>query len=357
MTKSINLSINTSTGIPDLNTVATDGGSDNKTFAQQNAVLTTMIACIVSGITIICSILGIGVWCRKKNMKSSIANENKLNKIQMVNNKDTNNPLENKIDFPHGAVNLRSATLTEAGENDSVSGSSNLETNKNETIGEQGVDGIHMSQSKSNESLYGEVVHATKDGIAIELQPTSTFDDDWHNDNVQMNHVIQVASRSLSKNQEGDKSDSILEDKNEDIKNDANEENATVLYDQPKSTGLSSNKINIVGMDEHDDSYHNNHIQVEGVGKHKVSEYDTSNWEDWNADQVCKYIEYLLIENNYDKKDIDELVNKVLLKMKITGKVLKIFQENEVLLKQFRDKIENHSFGIWVVIANALEQL
>ena len=106
----------------------------------------------------------------------------------------------------------------------------------------------------------------------------------------------------------------------------------------------------------------NDQMQIEKEGKGanaNVGEYDTRNWEDWNANQVCKYIEYLylLIENNYDTQDIDDLMNEVLLKMKVTGKVLKTFKNNDILWNQFQNKIENHSFGIWIVIAHGLEQL
>lgn len=36
-----------------------------------------------------------------------------------------------------------------------------------------------------------------------------------------------------------------------------------------------------------------------------ASNFDTKNWENWDANQVCKYIEYVLIENNYNKNDIE----------------------------------------------------
>ena len=118
-------------------------------------------------------------------------------------------------------------------------------------------------------------------------------------------------------------------------------------------------------MDEDNDSRGRDndvtHVQVEGVGKHeiKIAEYayDTSNWEDWTTDQVCEYIEYLLIANNYDKKDIDELMDQVLLEMKITGNVLKILKENDFFSKTFREQIQNHSVDMCNVISQALEQL
>ena len=70
-----------------------------------------------------------------------------------------------------------------------------------------------------------------------------------------------------------------------------------------------------------------------------------------------KYIEYVLIKNNYTSKDIDDLMNQVLNKMKITGNILKKLKENDNLWNKFQNKIENYSFGIWIAIANPLEKL
>ena len=280
----------TSTGILDTDTVATDEGGDDKKIAERNSALTTMIVCIASGITIICCGLWVGVWCRTKKLGRSIMgnvddDENNLANIQNVPVNNNSNPMENKVHFPRAVMmNLRSVSSGTSGEHDGAIGNHNLETNKDEIIGEQrvnahgvgGTNGVYVSKSKSRNSLYGESVHQTDDCIVVELQPTLPVDGDLRFDNGQ---------------------------------------------------------------------------------KTTISQYDTSNWEDWHADQVCKYVEYLLIENNYNQKDIDELMNQVLLKMKITGKVLKTLKENDALMKQFQNKIENHSFGIWIVIANALEQL
>ena len=91
---------------------------------------------------------------------------------------------------------------------------------------------------------------------------------------------------------------------------------------------------------------------------HRISSsFDTSNWQDWTAEKVNEYIEYLLTESNYHKKDIDNLMNQVLLKMNITGKVLKTLKEDEELWIQFQNKIENHSFGIWIAISASLKKL
>ena len=284
----------TSTGILDTQATSTMADKNSDiTIAHQNRVLTTMISSIVTGITIICCCLCIAVRRRRKNLKSGIIDEKDLEMQQNVNNKDGKNHRDNTIDFPPGIVNLRSVTSVE-GENEKISDL------------EQGVNGVDAS--KSHDSLYAEIVHSADD---IEVQPT---------------HVKNV-------NSEGDgESPIIYEDTNDNINHDSDKEDVSILYDETKN--VSSNK----------------YVKSE-------DEYDTTNWESWNVDQVCKYIEYLLIENNYDSKDIDEVMNKVLLQMKITGKILKKLKANDILWKRFQNKIEDHSFGVWIAIAESLEKL
>ena len=114
---------------------------------------------------------------------------------------------------------------------------------------------------------------------------------------------------------------------------------------------------------------YNSEMQIEGVvdNDHDYdlrdqkanyhAKFDTSNWKEWDPNQVNEYMKYLLVQNKYNEKDIDNLMNQVLLKMNITGKVLIKIKENEKLWNQFQHKIENHSFGIWIAIADSLEKL
>ena len=108
-----------------------------------------------------------------------------------------------------------------------------------------------------------------------------------------------------------------------------------------------------------------NVVEMEGIdniddiepGNELNNDIDVSNWETWNSKTFNKYVEQLLIENNYEKNEIDDLMNKVLINLNVTGKVLKKLKENDILWNQFQNKIENHSFGIWIVISQSLQKL
>ena len=214
-----------------------------------------------------------------------------------------------------------------------------METKKNQKIGEQGVNDVEVS--KSRESLY--VVDSTENCNEIQLEAMS--EDNLHIDSVLTKDDVQVAT-PLSENSKGGESEIICEDKNNDINDNSQKENVIVLYDE-------ANMIDVKDVKSQGDE-RGGKIKNANVA---IGEYDTRNWEDWNVDQVVKYIEYLLIENNYDSKDIDDFMNKVLLKMKITGKVLKKLKNNDILWNEFRKEIKDHSFGIWIAIAESLEKL
>ena len=213
--------------------------NNNKFIIEQNKVLTAMIASIASGITFICCILCIGTWCRHKNLKSNIVEENNPNELRKDNFKDTTDAIENKVDFPHGAVNLRSVTSIETGENDSISATLNLETNKNETIGEQDVQVDCVDVSKSHDSLYEKVVSPTEDGIELQLAGMSDdeLNSNFNIDNAQMNQVSRLASRSISKNSEGGDHESGI---------DIDDKNSTAPHVH-NDTNVSKDQIQVEG--------------------------------------------------------------------------------------------------------------
>ena len=102
--------------------------------------------------------------------------------------------------------------------------------------------------------------------------------------------------------------------------------------------------------------------QIEGArndlrNDNQNESFDTNNWPNWNSNDMNKYIEYLLKENNNSQEEINDFMNDFWINMKMTGKTLQTFKNNENLWDKFETKMENYSFGAGAVVAHSLRLL
>ena len=336
---------------------------------------------VIAGVFVIIMCGGMIVLFVRKNQLMSRENHDTDNNVQdEKNNKNNINTQEKEFRLPWpGSVDLRAQQVP----NSPTSIDGEIVPNYNvEIIADkdklQNVNGEkdnnnpnndHDDQlveiSKSHESLYRNVT-----------EEVQSANQDIDHDGASKANA--TGTEIVDYNYNAEKQMVQMQDNNNVSIDDSDSGNVSVLYEKvdtsnhvdtksSKSDNDGKNIVNNVNNNDRDREGGENNIelQIEGASAVEmlsaenvyVKGFNTINWEDWNANDVNKYIEHLLRLNNFAEKEIQDFVDKVLLKMKITGKILKKLKQSDILWNQFQQKIENHSFGIWVAIAESVEAL
>ena len=104
----------------------------------------------------------------------------------------------------------------------------------------------------------------------------------------------------------------------------------------------------IEGLDFNDNNNNKNNNQVQ---------LDNNNWKQWNSNQVNEWIRLVLKDSMIEDDKIDQFMSDIFVKMEISGKILMILKTNDEFWLNFKTKVENYSFGIFVAIGNAIRSL
>ena len=101
--------------------------------------------------------------------------------------------------------------------------------------------------------------------------------------------------------------------------------------------------------------------EIEGLDLNNINNEKTSldinNWKQWNNADVNQWIRFILKDNMFCQKDIDQFMTQVFVQMRMSGKILVILKSNDEFWNSFKSKIENYSFGIFVAIGNQIRKL